>query len=101
MPHLRRIVRMTFRPDAVEAFVHLFETAAPHIRAFPGCHHLELWRDAEDATVFTTFSHWTDADALNAYRHSDLFRTTWAKTKPLFAAKPETWSYLPSDPTSA
>lgn len=97
MPYLRRIVRMTFRPDAVEAFVTIFEAAAPHIRAFPGCHHLELWRDADDATVFTTFSYWADANALNAYRHSNLFRTTWANTKPLFAAKPKAWSYFPAD----
>ncbi|GAB5518415.1 MAG: antibiotic biosynthesis monooxygenase [Rhodothermales bacterium] len=88
---------MTFRPEAVPDFLAIFETASPHIRAFPGCHYLELWRDADDETVFTTFSHWTDADALNAYRHSDLFRTTWTKTKPLFAAKPEAWSYLPVD----
>ncbi len=40
---LIRLVRMTFRPDALEAFLALFDASAPQIRAFPGCRHLELW----------------------------------------------------------
>ena len=31
-------------------------------------------------------------EALNAYRHSELFRSTWAKTKVLFAEKPIAFS---------
>lgn len=77
---------MTFRPDALADFFALFEDSAPKIRRFEGCHHLELWEDARYPTVLTTYSHWDDADALDAYRHSDLFRATWARTKPLFAA---------------
>lgn len=77
---------MTFRPDALPEFLAMFETVSPQIRAFAGCHHLELWEDARYPNILTTFSHWDDAVALDAYRRSDLFRTTWAKTKPLFAA---------------
>jgi hypothetical protein len=29
---------------------------------------------------------------LETYRHSELFKEVWSKTKPLFNAKPEAWS---------
>ena len=79
---------MTFRPDRLDTFHDLFRQTAAHIRAVPGCRHLELWEDARFSNVLTTYSHWTDAEALDAYRVSDLFRSTWDKTKPLFAAEP-------------
>lgn len=85
---LLRTVRMTFRPDALKAFLEIFDAAAPKIRAVPGCRHLQLWQDERFPNIVTTYSHWTDADALHRYRHSDLFRSTWATTKPLFAAPP-------------
>ena len=89
---LLRLVRMTFRPEALEAFLEIFDASAPQIRAAPGCHHLELWQDARYPNIVTTFSRWHDADALDRYRHSELFKTTWAKTKPLFAAPPRAFS---------
>ncbi|MEO0559201.1 MAG: antibiotic biosynthesis monooxygenase [Bacteroidota bacterium] len=85
---LLRTVRMTFAPHQLGAFLELFAEARPKIRAVPGCHDLELWQDARFPNVLTTFSRWTDADALKAYRHSELFSTTWARTTPLFAAAP-------------
>ena len=85
---LFRTVRMTFDPARVEDFLALFAEARPKIAAVPGCRHLELWRDARFPNVLTTFSHWDDDDALQAYRRSDLFRETWARTTPLFAAPP-------------
>jgi heme-degrading monooxygenase HmoA len=39
-----------------------------------------------------TLSIWDDETALEAYRQSELFQTTWAKTKVLFAEKAEAWS---------
>jgi quinol monooxygenase YgiN len=88
-----RIVRMTFAPDAVDRFLDHFETVAPKIRQVEGCEHLELWRDTRYPNVCTTYSHWTSEDALNAYRHGDLFADAWKKTKPLFAARPTAHSY--------
>ena len=79
---------MTFRPDRLDAFLALFREARPRIAAAPGCRHLELWEDARFPNVLTTYSEWDGADALDAYRRSDLFRETWAKTTPLFAAPP-------------
>ena len=85
---LLRTVRMTFDPARLDDFLALFAEARPKIAAAPGCQHLELWQDARFPNVLSTFSRWDDADALEAYRRSDLFRTTWARTTPMFAAAP-------------
>lgn len=90
---LIRIVRMTFSPDTVNDFLDQFDDTAPRIRRFSGCHHLELWRDADTPHVCTTCSHWDNTEALNHYRDSDLFKTTWAQVTPLFTDRPEAHSY--------
>lgn len=89
---IKRIVKMTFREAEVDRFLHIFDQSSPRIRSFPGCRHLELWRCAEPATVFFTYSYWEDEAALERYRHSELFRQTWKQTKALFDARPEAWS---------
>jgi len=89
---LVRTVRMTFQPDKVADFQAIFDRSKAHIRAFPGNHHLELLRDPENPAVRMTYSLWTSVDALEAYRQSELFRTTWAATKLLFADKPIAFS---------
>ena len=90
---LLRTVRLTIRPDRLADFHALFAATRDRIRAAPGCRHLELWQDTRFANVVTTVSRWDDAAALDAYRHSDLFRETWAQTTPLFAAAPVAHSY--------
>lgn len=89
---LVRIVRMTFQAEKVVDFLTVFERSKQQIRAFPGCRHLELMRDLDQPTVYVTYSHWDSPDALERYRHSELFRTTWAVTKPLFADRPVAFS---------
>ena len=89
---LIRIVRLTFQPDQVAAFFTVFDESKDKIRALPGCHRLELLRDLDLPNVFMTYSYWDDATALNRYRDSELFKTTWAKTKVLFADKPLAYS---------
>lgn len=91
---LLRTVRMTFRPDAVPAFLDLFAATRDKIAAQPGCHRLALWADPRYANILTTVSEWTGADALDAYRASDLFAATWAETKPMFAAPPVALSHV-------
>lgn len=95
---LIRIVRMTFRPDTVETFLETFDANAPAIRQASGCYHLELWRDANTPNVCTTYSHWDDAKALDRYRESELFRSTWAMVTPLFDNSPEAHSYTVARP---
>ena len=98
---LVRIVRMTFQPDAFDQFLDQFDETAPQIRSFPGCHHLELWRDADAAAVCTTYSHWESLEALDQYRNSRLFRSTWSTVKPLFADRPQAHSYTIARPADA
>ena len=57
-----------------------------------GCRYLELMHDINHPNVYMTHSHWDSEIDLNNYRDSDLFRTTWAKTKLLFADKPLAFS---------
>lgn len=83
---------MTFAETKTEAFLKIFAGSKEAIRRFPGCRHLELWRDRDHQNVFFTYSFWESEDALNVYRESDLFINTWSQTKVLFAAKPEAWS---------
>ena len=89
---LIRIVRMTFQPEAVEAFLQVFDESKEKIRNFPGCQHLELHKDYTADHIFSTYSIWENEEALNAYRHSDLFKSVWAQTKPKFSEKPVAFS---------
>ncbi len=90
---IKRIVKLTFRPETVSIFLDaVFEPSKMQIRAFPGCRHMELLRSTEQPDILFTLSLWDNAAALEAYRQSELFRNTWAKTKALFAAKAEAWS---------
>lgn len=90
---IKRIVKLTFRPEAVETFRNdVFEQSKAQIRAFPGCRHMELLQQSEHPNVLFTLSIWDDARALENYRNSDLFRTTWARTKAGFAEKAEAWT---------
>ncbi len=89
---LIRIVKMTFREDACEAFLEMFHGVKQRIRAFEGCQHLELLRDTQHPHIMMTYSHWESEKALELYRNSELFQQTWKQTKTYFAAKPEAWS---------
>ena len=89
---LIRVVRMTFRPEEVAAFLENFEAHKILIRNFPGCLHLELWQDENQKNIFVTYSHWESEAALNQYRDSQLFKSGWSFTKTLFSEKPQAWS---------
>ena len=89
---IKRIVKMVFRPEETDTFLQLFSEKKKMIRNFEGCRHLELLRGTQDPTVFITYSFWENEAALEAYRHSALFKDTWAQTKILFAQKAEAWS---------
>lgn len=87
-----RLVKMTFRPDAIDPFLAIFREVQPRIRAVEGCTHLELWQDADDPAVLFTYSRWDSPQHLQAYRDSDLFQSTWARTKSLFAERAQAWT---------
>jgi heme-degrading monooxygenase HmoA len=89
---IKRLVKLTFQADKTADFKEIFDTSKDKIRAMKGCLYLELLQDVNKPHIFFTLSHWDTEGALNEYRHSDLFKTTWAKTKILFANKPEAWT---------
>jgi len=90
---VKRIVKLTFREDAVSTFLEtVFEPSAPKIRAFEGCQHMELLRDTSKQNVLFTMSIWDSESHLESYRNSELFQSTWAKTKVLFDDKPQAWT---------
>ncbi|MFT4679123.1 MAG: quinol monooxygenase YgiN [Flavobacteriales bacterium] len=89
---LIRIVKMTFRPEFVDEFTQVFDKYKEHIRGSEGCMHLELLRDVNNPNIFFTYSHWEDADYLENYRHSEVFKEVWPLTKAGFSEKPEAWS---------
>ncbi|MDT0678739.1 putative quinol monooxygenase [Autumnicola musiva] len=89
---LIRIVKMGFAPENIDTFLNNFEENKLKIRGFEGCEFLELYRGKDNINQFFTYSYWKDEAALENYRHSDLFKDVWAKTKILFNEKPEAWS---------
>ena len=89
---IKRLVKLTFQADKTDEFIAIFESSKDKIRTMSGCQHVELLRDATTPTIFFTLSLWDTEGSLNAYRQSDLFRTTWVKTKVLFSDKPAAWT---------
>jgi quinol monooxygenase YgiN len=85
---LTRIVRLTFSPDRVGDFLEIFKNSEALIRGFDGCSDVRLMRDMDADNIFFTISQWESAAHLDRYRHSELFRSTWARTKVLFSAPP-------------
>lgn len=89
---IKRIVKLTFQEDKTADFEAIFEDSKSRIRGFEGCQHVELLRANPQGNIFFTFSIWKDEAALENYRHSELFQTTWSKTKVLFSDKPAAWT---------
>jgi quinol monooxygenase YgiN len=89
---LVRIVKMSFEPSEITEFLNNFHHHKHAIRNFDGCKLLELYADKNQTNIYFTYSYWENETKLENYRNSELFKQVWAKTKPLFNAKPEAWS---------
>jgi quinol monooxygenase YgiN len=87
-----RIVKMSFHPEKIQAFLDNFDKIKMEIRNTPGNMYLELYQDAHNKEQFFTYSFWENEADLDAYRKSDFFKEVWTYTKSLFNAKPEAWS---------
>ena len=87
-----RIVKLRFRENEIPSFLDSFDRVKKDIRTFPGCTHLELYRDITETDTFFTYSHWNSPSDLENYRNSLLFKGIWAQTKVKFSARPEAWS---------
>jgi len=89
---IKRIVRLSFDPAKVGQFISLFDENKKMIRSFPGCRYLELLKEQNTNNIYFTISIWESGVVLENYRTSELFETTWRKTKKLFNDKPLAWS---------
>jgi quinol monooxygenase YgiN len=86
------MVCMTFRPEAVGAFLAIWEESRASIRAQPGCIEVQLYKDHTASEVYYTLSRWATMSDLDAYRRSGVFGAVWPKTKALFAVPAQTFS---------
>jgi heme-degrading monooxygenase HmoA len=89
---ITRFVKLTFKEDKIEDFIKIWNESRNKIAAFYGCNFVEMHQARVPDNVCFTHSVWESEEALNAYRHSELFQNTWAKTKVLFNDRPEAWS---------
>ena len=87
-----RIVRMHFKETGVEEFLEIFNKNKEAIRNFPGCSHLQLLKDVNNTSIYTTLSHWDNEESLDAYRKSALFASVWGRVKTLFAERTHAFS---------
>ncbi|MEZ4908100.1 MAG: putative quinol monooxygenase [Saprospiraceae bacterium] len=87
-----RIVKMSFENEKIDNFLSVFSESKSKIRAYEGCLSLKLLRDDNNKNVFFTLSKWENTESLENYRNSELFKTTWSRTKILFNDKPQAWS---------
>ncbi|MDC3338004.1 antibiotic biosynthesis monooxygenase [Flavobacteriales bacterium] len=89
---ITRIVELNFHSEHVDNFLTNFQKYKTQIRNFDGCTHLKLLRDKKQKSKFFTYSIWVSELHLENYRESDLFKSIWSETKPLFSSKANAWS---------
>ncbi len=89
---IKRIVKLELQADKIDDFQAIFAESKMKILAREGCFHVELLRSMSPDNVFFTFSLWETEDALNAYRHSEMFKDVWPRTKACLANPAEAWS---------
>jgi heme-degrading monooxygenase HmoA len=89
---LTRFVKLTIKPEFIDAFCDKFIEVNAQIAAMPGCQGVQLLQDIHNPCLFFTQSRWRSEADLDAYRKSELFRLTWAYVKTLFADRAEAWS---------
>ncbi len=89
---ITRIVKMIFQEQETERFLSVFNANKEKIRNVNGCNYLELLQDHHFKNIFYTYSFWDSQEDLDNYRDSELFKTVWGQTKPLFKEKPSAFS---------
>ena len=83
---------MSFEPSKTDAFLEIFNASKTKIAAFEGCRSVELLQDYDSDNIFYTYSVWDSNADLENYRHSELFKGVWTRTRALFNDKPKAYS---------
>ncbi len=89
---ITRIVKMTFEEDKVDDFMKIFDEVQHKIKNCDGCRDVYLLQSIHSRNICFTYSLWDNETSLQAYRDSELFESTWKRTKALFLLKAEAWS---------
>lgn len=89
---ITRVVCLNFKPERAKEFEDFFGTVRTQIAAFEGCLAFEASQDLKNPACYFTISTWENEDALENYRNSDLFKSTWGRVKPLFSTPAQAWS---------
>jgi quinol monooxygenase YgiN len=90
-----RVVELKFEKENLPLAQKMLEEIAPKVKGMEGCSYLEISSGIKDKGMIFTYSHWSSADALNAYRDSEIFRNFWRDLKKLFADPARAWSLDP------
>lgn len=89
---ITRLVKLSFSEHYMNTFMESFEKKKQQILSYEGCLTVELYRDSVDNGLCFTVSTWKSEAALEAYRQSDWFQSTWKEVKQHFTDKPEAWT---------
>ena len=84
---ITRLVKLNLKPDKAEEFELVFNQNKPLIDSFEGCQTTNLFKISGADSQYFTISYWESEKHLENYRASALFKSTWSRIKPLFAAK--------------
>lgn len=87
-----RIVKLTFKEEKIQDFLVFFDTIKTRVATFEGCNGMRLIQDQKNPQIVFTYSDWINSAALENYRVSETFQTTWKTIKPWFKEKAEAWS---------
>lgn len=91
---ITRIVKMCFRESEINNFKNLFDQVKGPIQSCKGCISVKLLQSTQDPQFIFTLSNWNNEEDLENYRKSELFVSTWKKTKMMFGGKAEAWTLI-------
>ena len=89
---ITRLVKLNLKPDKAEEFELVFNQNKPLIDSFEGCQTTNLFKISGADSQYFTISYWESEEHLENYRVSALFKSTWSRVKPLFAAKAQAFT---------
>ena len=85
---------MQLREGKANEFLSVFREVNREILKSPGCLSVSVNLDADDKDTVITLSRWENEQALQAYRASALFISTWRRVKPFFREKALAFSMI-------
>lgn len=89
---ITRIVKLHLKPGCNTAFTEIFIRTRHYIEQCEGNVSVSLQQDIHQPNIMYTLSKWESEAALEQYRNSDTFITTWKEVKTLLQEKTEATS---------